>query len=296
MNKYLIFRTDRIGDFLLSAILIKSIKLNDVNSHITIIASKKNFNYIKSFNSVDDVILLNNKIIDKIKLIFKLKKTLFHNIILHDNKKRSRFISFFLKTKNKISIYKFSHKSHIEIIKIILKILNYEFNEICLDILEEKKESNFNEVNFIQLHFDEKWENNNYIKHFIDIEPLEEQLSNFLDLLISKSSKKLIVTTGLLPPKILDDVIEKKNNKNILYYKNLNFLELEKIVVKAKILISCHGSVSHLAAGKKIKQIDIIDRSYNYSKWTEHFRNYNFIYRTNFINLTQQVMEKLRNF
>ena len=216
MNKYLIFRTDRIGDFLLSAILIKSIKLNDVNSHITIIASKKNFNYIKSFNSVDDVILLNNKIIDKIKLIFKLKKTLFHNIILHDNKKRSRFISFFLKTKNKISIYKFSHKSHIEIIKIILKILNYEFNEICLDILEEKKESNFNEVNFIQLHFDEKWENNNYIKHFIDIEPLEEQLSNFLDLLISKSSKKLIVTTGLLPPKILDDVIEKMVNK----YKN----------------------------------------------------------------------------
>ena len=31
MNNYLFFRTDRIGDFLLSAILIKSIKKNDSN-------------------------------------------------------------------------------------------------------------------------------------------------------------------------------------------------------------------------------------------------------------------------
>ena len=54
MNRYLIFRTDRIGDFLISAILIKSIKLNDPKSNITIVASKKNYDYIKSFNFVDE--------------------------------------------------------------------------------------------------------------------------------------------------------------------------------------------------------------------------------------------------
>ena len=43
MNKYLIFRTDRIGDFLLTAILIKSIKRNDPKSYIKIITSEKNF-------------------------------------------------------------------------------------------------------------------------------------------------------------------------------------------------------------------------------------------------------------
>ena len=32
MNKYLIFRTDRIGDFLILAILIKSIRRNDPDS------------------------------------------------------------------------------------------------------------------------------------------------------------------------------------------------------------------------------------------------------------------------
>ena len=73
MNKYLIFRTDRIGDFLLTAILINSIKRNDLNSHITVVSSKKNFDYIQTFKSVDEVILLENNFIKKIKLIIKLR-------------------------------------------------------------------------------------------------------------------------------------------------------------------------------------------------------------------------------
>ena len=55
MNKYLIFRTDRIGDFLLTLILIKCIKRSDTNSHITVISSSKNYNYINTFNIVDKV-------------------------------------------------------------------------------------------------------------------------------------------------------------------------------------------------------------------------------------------------
>ena len=48
MSNYLFFRTDRIGDFLVSAILINSIKRNDLNSNITVVSSKKNHLYIKS--------------------------------------------------------------------------------------------------------------------------------------------------------------------------------------------------------------------------------------------------------
>ena len=54
MTNYLFFRTDRIGDFLVSAILIKSIKRNDKNSHITVIASDKNFYYIKTHSFIDE--------------------------------------------------------------------------------------------------------------------------------------------------------------------------------------------------------------------------------------------------
>ena len=56
MTSYLIFRTDRIGDFLISAILIKCIKINDPKSHITVIASKKNYLYIRDFTYIDDIV------------------------------------------------------------------------------------------------------------------------------------------------------------------------------------------------------------------------------------------------
>ena len=52
MTSYLIFRTDRIGDFLLSAILIKSIKDKDKDSHVTVVSSKKNYEYIKNYKLV----------------------------------------------------------------------------------------------------------------------------------------------------------------------------------------------------------------------------------------------------
>ena len=65
MANYLFFRTDRIGDFLVSAILIKSIKRNDKNSHITVIASNKNFYYIKTLNFIKQNLINACKILIK---------------------------------------------------------------------------------------------------------------------------------------------------------------------------------------------------------------------------------------
>ena len=48
MKNYLIFRTDRIGDFLLTCILINNIKRNDKNSFITLVCSEYNYEYIKT--------------------------------------------------------------------------------------------------------------------------------------------------------------------------------------------------------------------------------------------------------
>ena len=67
-KKYLFIRTDRIGDFLLSAILIKSIKRSDKNSIITVIASKKNYNYIKKFSYIDEVIEYPKNFLDRLYL------------------------------------------------------------------------------------------------------------------------------------------------------------------------------------------------------------------------------------
>ena len=99
INKYIFFRTDRIGDFLLSAILIKGIKRSDKNSFITVVASKKNFSYIDNFDFIDEVILFPDSYFKKFVfyLRFFLKK--FYLIGLLDGKKRSLYFSFLTRSK-----------------------------------------------------------------------------------------------------------------------------------------------------------------------------------------------------
>lgn len=291
MNKYLIFRTDRIGDFHLTAILVNAIKKNDKKAHICIIASKKNYNYIKEFKLIDEVILLKNNFIEKFHLINKLRKTNYKNIIIHDNKKRSHLISIFLKYKKKITL-KGGEISHIKRIKNILSQLNFKFFNSSLDTLEERN-SDFEIKNFIQFHFDEKWVHSSYIKSYIKIEPNKQELIDFLRSLSSKTASKIVVTTGINTPNILKEVIAQNRFDNIFYYENLNFNELEKIVINADTLISCHGAISHVATAKKIKQIDIIDKSYSYNIWNDHFRNYNYVYRRKFSELINDIFKLL---
>ena len=292
MNKYLIFRTDRIGDFLVSAILLKCIKINDPSSQITIVSSTKNYSYIKNFPFVDDVIKLENNFLNKINIIFKLRKKQFDNVVIHDNKKRSKLISFFLKKKNCISINNPDNFSHIEIIKKILNKMNFQFDKESLNIFSHDKEI-MQKEKFIQLHFDEKWIHKDYIKKFLNIEPNENQLIKFIKEILDKSNKKLVITTGVRLPDIMKKIIPRITKLNVKIHENLDFKELEKITLNASTLISCHGSISHVAAAKNIKQIDIIDKSYNYSRWTDHFRNYNFLYRNNINLLMNDIIKKI---
>ena len=53
-TRILIYRTDRIGDLLYSCPLILAIKKNFPNSHITLIASNKNYLYAKDTEIFDD--------------------------------------------------------------------------------------------------------------------------------------------------------------------------------------------------------------------------------------------------
>ena len=95
MNSVLLFRTDRVGDFLLSLSLIKIIKKNYPNSKITVVASEMNYKYISSFNEVHEVIILKNNLLSKISLTFKLRNKRYDAIIVHDGKNRSRIVSLF---------------------------------------------------------------------------------------------------------------------------------------------------------------------------------------------------------
>lgn len=292
MNNYLIFRTDRIGDFFISSILIRSIIKNDPKANIIIVASDKNYSYIKQCDYVNQVYLLKNNFLNKFLLIFKLWKKTFHSIIIHDDKNRSKLISFFLSSKNKINIKEINHLSHIDIIKEILKKFNFNFLNESLDILDYKKDQ-INNDDFIQLHFDEKWIHNDYIDKYIKIEPTVKELHTFIKSVIKKTGKKLKITTGIKTPSLLKLINKLPNNEMYQIYENLSFLELEKITLNSSLLISCHGSISHIASAINIKQIDIIDNSYGYNMWTKHFRNYVYLYRKNFKDLSDDILNEL---
>ena len=297
MNKYLIFRTDKIGDFLISAILIKSIKRNDPDSFINVVASEKNYNYIKSFKIVDKVTLLTKGILSKLKLINYLRKEKYNTIIIHDRKQRSILISLFLKTNLKIVSSANLNISYFSDIKKILNHLNFSFDKDDLNTLNNRTYVGLEnlENNYILFHFDEKWIHKEYISNYINIEPSEKELVSFFNLIVNKTNKKLVVTTGLNSPQILNKIFRYKFNAKIIFFNNLNFLEIESIIDKSDLLISCHGAVSHLATAKNIKQIDIIDESKTnfYKKWTDHFRNYSFIYRKNFSDLSKEIISLL---
>ena len=296
MKKYLIFRTDRVGDFLLTSILINSIKRNDPYSHISIVASEKNYNYIKTFDNINEVFLLKNKFFYKLKLILDLRKYFYDFIILHDEKNRSVFISNLCKYKRRIIIKKSIITSQINKIKKILSDLNFNFIEEDLNILKNRNNQNIKiKEKFALLHFDEKWIFNEYINEYINIEPSEYQLEMFINSIYSKLNKRLIITTGINTPQKLNKVIENIDNSNISLFSNLKFIDLENIVLQANLIIACHGAISHIGSANNIKQIDIIEykKLEFYKLWTDHFRNHNFLYRKNFHELSNDIIKLL---
>jgi len=298
MNKYLIFRTDRIGDFLLSMILIKSIKRNDKNSYIVVISSEKNYDYIKTFNLIDEVIKLKKGYINRVKLILKLLKHKFNFSIIHDGKKRSKFINFFLNKHNTLKVNNDDIKnSHFMKLKKIIYSMNFKFNPKDLDILTDRNFFNkeIDKSKYITLHYDEKWSNKTYISKYVDIEPSKEQLLSLINNIRYKSNDQIIITTGVNTPEILKNTISEINNQNIKLIESINFKELEKIVSRSKLLISCHGAISHVASAYNIRQIDIIDNKSKepYSNWTDHFRNYFPIYRKKFSTLSEEITKLL---
>ena len=58
MHKYLIFRTDRIGDYIFSRVLTESIKSENSKNIIDFVCSGYNSNYVKFFKDIRNIYIL----------------------------------------------------------------------------------------------------------------------------------------------------------------------------------------------------------------------------------------------
>ena len=161
-----------------------------------------------------------------------------------------------------------------------------------MDFLDNRKHSLINIPfnSYIHFHFDEKWTHSEYIKKYKNIEPNENEFISFINNIVMKD-RNLIITTGKKQSKLLHNIKNKINSEKVKIYENQSLIEIENIVFNSELLISCHGWISHIASAKKIKQIDIIDNQYPYDKWTSHFRNYNYLDRNSFENLSQKILD-----
>ena len=81
----LIFRTDRIGDLLLTCPTIITIKKHFSNSKISIVTSEKNLHYAKSLGIFENVYLFPKRnFVKKIKFIYNMSKLFFDYIYIFD--------------------------------------------------------------------------------------------------------------------------------------------------------------------------------------------------------------------
>ena len=324
MVNILIFRTDRIGDLLLTCPAIITIKKYFPNSKVSIVASEKNFHYAKNLHIFENVYLFPKKnIFKKIKFIYKISKLFFDYIYIFDGKERSIIASAFIKSKNKLSLatinkpyYKILNikffndnkneslnqifQKFIDFTNIRSKINNYKF-------LNEKEDNKFSLnipiKNYIHFHLDEKWIDDLYIENYTSINPSYNQLTSFFNTLAIKNN--LLITTGIVDfdllnllinnffKKINEKIFMKKCDKNNIYLVfKPTFNDIESILRNTQTLISCHGAITHAANSFNVKSIDIIEkgRSDFYNRFTEYLSNYYPIYRSNFDILSKDLI------
>ena len=327
--KIIIFRYDRIGDFLLSSILINNLKKNNKSNHITVVCSNKNYNYVKNSEIVDEAILIPSNFFKRIKFYLNIIKSKYDKIIVLDGKNKSIISSILLKSHDKILLTnKQNYKKYLNIffnkifyspvktnkideLKLISSYLKIKLNISLakyknINIYPDQKILNIvNEYdNFNLFHFDEKWIHDHYIKTYENIQPNIDNFQVFLEDFILKSKCHLILSTGLKDNDLILTLRSKYKeiSKNIYQYKiknssiflvdKINIFNLEYLISKSKSVVTCHGATSHLTNMYDKILIDIIDRSEDqlFRNWTYHFTNHTLVYRSNFQNIAKDIL------
>ena len=282
MAKFLIFRTDRIGDYIFSRMLTESIKNDKSNHTIDLVCSSYNSNYVKNFKDINKIYVLdkyNLKLM--IKNLFEINKTKYDYLIILDGKRRSVFFSILLFSKQKIAVLK-DFRPYL-ILKIFFDtyFINSEVNSqyenfSCiinfLNLKVPNKVDYFNGYKLKKLHFkflpkkysllhlDEKWFEGHY---YDDFQYMNLNVNNF-DLLISTIFKKfknnIVITSGksniMQFKNIIDkffikinknEYISRKYKKRLIYLDKTDFRDLESIVKKSAEVICCEGAISHVS-------------------------------------------------
>jgi len=311
MAKYLIFRTDRIGDFITSQIVSSSIYESSNKNQIDMVTSKYNYNYIRHFKYFRKLYIFNKtgiRLLDFLNLYFEIKKNKYDYLIILDGKRRSFLSGIFINAKKKICFLKdfypkififLFYSKYIKNAESNIQFKNFETLLNYLDIKMPNKLNFYNKYKFkknlynfkkpyLHLHLDEKWFENHYFYDFSYMNLNEDNIHLFLNYLTKKFRINIVITQGSNSIELMSKFKTKyfSNKKNILQLNNKyiyfihksSFRDLENIVKHSKFLITCHGALTHVSYNFSIPTFDLIQkgREHFFLFWSGHMNN---IYR-----------------
>ncbi len=324
MSKFLIFRTDRIGDFIFSRVLTESIKLDNKNNKIDFVCSTYNSKYIKNFKDISNIYILDKYDLRlMLKNLLKINKKNYDYLIILDGKRRSIFFSLVLKAKKKYAILKdfrpylilklffnnyfvnsevntqFNNFSsiinylNIKVPKKINYYSNYKFKKISYKYLSK---------NFTLLHLDEKWFEGYYYK---DFKYMNLNMKNFhflIKTILAKFKNNIVITSGKVNVKQFNEIkknyfenndkdiyVSKKFKKKLIFIDNTDFRDLEQIVNLCSKVICCEGAISHVSHALNKKTYALINNFKTAKFWTKHMVNLKLLKRDNINKICRQI-------
>jgi ADP-heptose:LPS heptosyltransferase len=324
MSKYLIFRTDRIGDFIFSRMLIYSIKMSNPKNIVDLVCSQYNSNYVCEFSDIRKIYIL-----DKFNIRLMLKNCLNINrekydyCIILDGKRRSIFFSLLLKIKTKVTLVKsfrpiFILKNFFDKYFINSEINSQYFNFKVLasyikikipkkiEYFKSYKPTQKNRIkvfsNYTLLHLDEKWFEGYYHDDFKYMNLNKNNFDKLISSIKNKFKKKIIITSGKIDmlqfnqiKKILFTKYKKKflkykkNNNEVYLIEETSFNELKYLTSKSSELICCEGAISHVSHGYNINTYALVETHKTAKFWTNHMPRIKLLNRNNIINICQQI-------
>ena len=265
MTRYLLFRTDRIGDFIFSRIITDAIKKNNSLHTIDVVCSKYNAKYVKNYRDLNKVYIFEKS---NPKLMYKNIKEInskrYDYLLVLDGKRRSIFFSIFLKAKYKIATVK-DWRPYL-ILKLFFNkyLINSEINNqyknfialanlINLKVEDKidyysgyrfKKNIKINfKSNYTLLHLDEKGFEGFYYNDFKYMNLNDNNFEILINTIFNKFKKPILITSGMFKTPTLKKILKKyfvkiNNNEHISnkyknklkFLDNTDFQDLELIV------------------------------------------------------------------
>ena len=99
-KQILIFKTDRIGDFVNFSPFLKILKSNIPNSEITIVCSVYNYQIIKNYKEIDKILIIEKNLIkDLIKIKSNINNKFYDYFFQMDGNNNSYYSHYLLNLK-----------------------------------------------------------------------------------------------------------------------------------------------------------------------------------------------------